>query len=105
MDTAANRTAPSVLIILAHTVVCDHYFQFISNLLLPATLFQQNAEFNLNYLSIAHDLWVARFFCDRIAVMNQGRIVELGSTDAIFENPQHPYTQTLLQAAPLLTHL
>jgi peptide/nickel transport system ATP-binding protein len=62
-------------------------------------------EFNLTYLFITHDLWVARFFCDRIAVMNQGKIVELGSTDTIFENPQHLYTQTLLQAAPLLTRL
>jgi peptide/nickel transport system ATP-binding protein len=59
-------------------------------------------EFDLTYLFITHDLWVARFFCDRIAVMNAGRIVELGSTQEIFTNPQHPYTQTLLQAAPLL---
>jgi peptide/nickel transport system ATP-binding protein len=60
-------------------------------------------EFNLTYLFITHDLWVARFFCDRIAVMQSGKIVELGATAAIFTNPQHPYTQTLLQAAPLLT--
>lgn len=59
-------------------------------------------EFNLTYLFITHDLWVARFLCDRIAVMNAGRIVEIGSTQEIFTNPQHPYTQTLLQAAPLL---
>ncbi len=59
-------------------------------------------EFNLTYLFITHDLWVARFFCDRIAVMNAGRIVELGPTHEIFTSPQHPYTQTLLQAAPLL---
>lgn len=59
-------------------------------------------EFDLTYLFITHDLWVARFLCDRIAVMNAGRIVELGSTHEIFTNPQHPYTQTLLQAAPLL---
>lgn len=62
-------------------------------------------EFNLTYLFITHDLWVARFFCDRIAVMNQGKIVELGSTTDLFENPQHPYTQKLLNAAPLLTRL
>jgi peptide/nickel transport system ATP-binding protein len=62
-------------------------------------------EFNLTYLFITHDLWVARFFCDRIAVMNQGRIVELGSTSTLFENPQHPYTQKLLNAAPLLSRL
>lgn len=60
-------------------------------------------EFQLTYLFITHDLWVARFFCDRIAVMNAGKIVELGSTEAIFRNPQHPYTQKLLSAAPLLS--
>ncbi len=59
-------------------------------------------EFDLTYLFITHDLWVARFLCDRIAVMHAGRIVELGPTQEIFTNPQHPYTQTLLQAAPLL---
>ncbi|HEY9846681.1 MAG TPA: ABC transporter ATP-binding protein, partial [Candidatus Caenarcaniphilales bacterium] len=65
-------------------------------------MLQLKQEFNLTYLFITHDLWVARFFCDRIAVMNAGRIVELGPTEEIFTNPQHPYTQTLLQAAPLL---
>lgn len=59
-------------------------------------------EFNLTYLFITHDLWVARFFCSRIAVMNAGKIVEIGKTRDIFTNPQHPYTQQLLQAAPLL---
>jgi peptide/nickel transport system ATP-binding protein len=59
-------------------------------------------EFNLTYLFITHDLWLARFLCDRIAVMNTGQIVELGKTHDIFSNPQHPYTQTLLKAAPLL---
>ncbi|NEO31260.1 MAG: ABC transporter ATP-binding protein [Symploca sp. SIO3C6] len=59
-------------------------------------------ELNLTYLFITHDLSVARFFCDRIAVMNSGKIVEIGITEAIFTNPQHPYTQTLLKAAPLL---
>ena len=59
-------------------------------------------EFNLTYLFITHDLWVARFFCSRIAVMNAGKIVETGTTRDIFTNPQHPYTQQLLQAAPLL---
>ncbi|MEO6860021.1 MAG: ABC transporter ATP-binding protein [Microcoleus sp.] len=59
-------------------------------------------EFNLTYLFITHDLWVARFFCDRIAVMNAGKIVEIGKTREIFTNPQHPYTQQLLHAAPLL---
>ena len=60
------------------------------------------AEFDLTYLFITHDLWVARFFCDRIAVMNQGQIVEIDTTDKIFTQAQHPYTQKLLAAAPLL---
>jgi peptide/nickel transport system ATP-binding protein len=59
-------------------------------------------EFDLTYLFITHDLRVARFLCDRIAVMNAGQIVEIGATEKIFTNPEHPYTQTLLQAAPLL---
>ncbi|MBF1989604.1 dipeptide ABC transporter ATP-binding protein [Fischerella thermalis] len=59
-------------------------------------------EFDLTYLFITHDLWLARFLCDRIAVMNGGKIVEMGPTKEIFANPQHPYTQTLLAAAPLL---
>jgi peptide/nickel transport system ATP-binding protein len=59
-------------------------------------------EFNLTYLFITHDLWVARFLSDRIAVMNGGKIVELGETESIFTNPQHPYTQTLLSAIPSL---
>lgn len=59
-------------------------------------------EFDLTYLFITHDLWVARFFCDRIAVMNAGQIVEIGNTKDIFARPQHPYTQALLGAAPLL---
>lgn len=60
------------------------------------------AEFDLTYLFITHDLWVARFFCDRIAVMNSGQIVEIDTTEKIFTQPQHPYTQKLLAAAPLL---
>ncbi len=59
-------------------------------------------EFELTYLFITHDLWVARFFCDRIAVMKGGQIVEIGPTQQLFETPQHPYTKKLLGAAPLL---
>ncbi|MDB9310201.1 ABC transporter ATP-binding protein [Aphanizomenon sp. CS-733/32] len=65
-------------------------------------MLQLKAEFDLTYLFITHDLWLARFLCDRIAVMNGGKIVELGQTKQIFTHPQHPYTQTLLAAAPLL---
>ncbi|MEH2079353.1 MAG: ABC transporter ATP-binding protein [Nostoc sp.] len=65
-------------------------------------MLQLKQEFELTYLFITHDLWLARFLCDRIAVMNGGKIVELGLTKKIFANPQHPYTKTLLAAAPLL---
>ncbi|ABA24590.1 ABC transporter-like protein [Trichormus variabilis ATCC 29413] len=65
-------------------------------------MLQLKEEFELTYLFITHDLWLARFLCDRIAVMHGGKIVELGETKQIFAHPQHPYTQTLLAAAPLL---
>ncbi len=65
-------------------------------------MLQLKAEFELTYLFITHDLWLARFLCDRIAVMNGGTIVEIGPTKQIFAHPQHPYTKTLLAAAPLL---
>jgi peptide/nickel transport system ATP-binding protein len=68
-------------------------------------MLQLKAEFELTYLFITHDLWLARFLCDRIAVMHGGQIVELGATKQIFSQPQHPYTQTLLAAAPLLARV
>lgn len=59
-------------------------------------------EFELTYLFITHDLWVARFFCDRIAVMYHGKIIEIDRASTIFDQPQHLYTQTLLNAAPMI---
>ncbi|MEP6666304.1 MAG: ABC transporter ATP-binding protein [Nocardioidaceae bacterium] len=58
------------------------------------------AEFDLTYVYITHDLASAKFFCDRIAIMYLGRIVEIGDTASIFENPKHPYTKALLAAIP-----
>ncbi|HEX6143968.1 MAG TPA: ABC transporter ATP-binding protein [Geminicoccaceae bacterium] len=57
-------------------------------------------ELHLSYLFIAHDLPVVRDFADRVLVMYRGRIVEAGTTAAIFESPQHAYTQALLAASP-----
>jgi oligopeptide/dipeptide ABC transporter ATP-binding protein len=57
-------------------------------------------DFDLTYLYITHDLATAKFFCDRIAIMYLGRIVEIGPSDAIYEQPRHPYTQALLRAIP-----
>jgi peptide/nickel transport system ATP-binding protein len=59
-------------------------------------------EYSLTYLFITHDLWVAKFFCDRIAVMNGGKITELGLTEQVFKHPKDDYTRTLLGAAPML---
>jgi peptide/nickel transport system ATP-binding protein len=59
-------------------------------------------EFELTYLFITHDLWVARFFCDRIAVMYHGKIIEIDRASTIFDQPQHLYTRTLLNAAPMI---
>jgi peptide/nickel transport system ATP-binding protein len=86
-------------------VICDEPVSMldatIQTQVLDLMLALQN-EFKLTYLFITHDLWLAKFLCDRIAVMNQGQIVEMGDTASIFNNPQAQYTQELLAAAPLL---
>ena len=57
---------------------------------------------HLTYLFIAHDLRLVRHICNRIAVLYQGRIVELGTAEALFNAPAHPYTRALLSAIPVV---
>jgi oligopeptide/dipeptide ABC transporter ATP-binding protein len=57
-------------------------------------------ELDLTYIYITHDLATAKFFCDRIAIMYLGRIVELGPASQIYADPKHPYTASLLRAIP-----
>jgi peptide/nickel transport system ATP-binding protein len=57
-------------------------------------------ELDLTYVYITHDLATAKFFCDRIAIMYLGKIVEIGPAPEIYDNPKHPYTVSLLRAIP-----
>ncbi len=57
-------------------------------------------KLKLTYVFISHDLSVVQYFCDRIAVMYLGKIVEIGTREEIFNNPKHPYTQALLSSIP-----
>jgi peptide/nickel transport system ATP-binding protein len=86
-------------------VICDEPVSMLDATIQAEVLdlmLELQREDNLTYLFITHDLWLAKFLCDRIAVMNQGQIVEMGDTKRIFSQPQHPYTKELLSAAPML---
>ena len=58
-------------------------------------------DLNVSYLYITHDLAVARYMCDRIAVMYSGKIVELAETEELLKNPIHPYTKRLISSIPV----
>jgi peptide/nickel transport system ATP-binding protein len=87
-------------------VICDEPVSMLDATIQAEVLelmLQLKRDLKLTYLFITHDLWLAKFLCDRIAVMHEGQIVEQGETQQIFNHPQDPYTKKLLAAAPLLT--
>jgi peptide/nickel transport system ATP-binding protein len=59
-------------------------------------------QFGLSYLFISHDLAVVDLVCDEVIVLYQGRIVESGAPDTLFQQAAHPYTRALMQAVPQL---
>ena len=61
-------------------------------------------EYRLTLIFVSHDLGVVRYLCDRVAVMQNGLIVEQGATSDIYENPANDYTRTLIEATPTIRH-
>ena len=59
-------------------------------------------ELGLTYMFVSHDLSVIEHICDRVAIMYLGKVVESGTKDELFSNPQHPYTKALLSAIPMI---
>jgi len=57
-------------------------------------------QLGMTYLFVSHDLNVVRLLCDRVIVMNRGRIVETGEFDTLLTDPQDPYTRTLVESIP-----
>lgn len=92
------------LILRPKLIVCDEVTSALDlsvqaqvlNLLLDL-----RRRYKLSYLFISHNLSVVRHLSDRILVMHQGKIVESGPTEQVFSSPNHPYTQKLLESAPI----
>ena len=57
-------------------------------------------EFGMSYIFISHDLSVVKYLADQVMVMKDGKVVEMGNSDELYQNPQHPYTKQLLSAIP-----
>ncbi|WP_332864894.1 ABC transporter ATP-binding protein [Pannus brasiliensis] len=94
------------LITRPELVICDEPVSMLDASVQTRVLelmLELRSMFDLTYLFITHDLWLARFLCDRVAVMTAGQIVEMGETERIFSDPRDPYTKKLLAAAPRIS--
>ncbi|MFB7081543.1 ABC transporter ATP-binding protein, partial [Streptomyces sp. NPDC056308] len=86
-------------------IVCDEAVSALdvtTQAQVTALLAQLQRELGLALVFIAHDLAVVRQVSDRVAVMRQGRIVEEGEVDRVYQDPRNPYTKQLLAAVPAL---
>jgi peptide/nickel transport system ATP-binding protein len=87
---------PKLLILDEPTAALDVSIQaIVLNLLVDL-----RAQMGMSYLFVSHDLNVVRLLCDEVLVMKQGEIVDRGPTATVMDNPSHPYTRALIEAAP-----
>ncbi|MDE0591562.1 ABC transporter ATP-binding protein [Halocynthiibacter sp. C4] len=87
---------PKLLILDEPTAALDVSIQaLVLNLLVDL-----RAQMGMSYLFVSHDLNVVRLLCDEVLVMKQGEIVDSGPTATVMDNPSHPYTRALIEAAP-----
>ena len=96
MIAAAVVSQPSLLLLDEPTTALDVTIQAQILELLK----RLNRERQMTMLFISHNLNVVRKLCSKVAVMQRGKLVETGMTDEVYQNPQHPYTQRLIEAIP-----